>query len=211
MAKKTEERLSDEHKESVVAQFLDLYLYPKLKSISTQRIIEKELQVRGVDLAMPCGNIIKYVDEKAGTDNKYLDGSLYRFCVELSTLNINGNLMEGWFANTNLLTTHYLFVWIRDVKDGKLTCVDDIKKVEACLVPKSKIYEYLFKKGWNRERLMEKAHNIRYNEDRKFFEDGLKFYFAEHKKEKPIGVTIPINVYKRLADFHYTVTPDFIY
>lgn len=211
MTKKTEERLSDEHKESVIAQFLDLHLYPKLKSVKTQRIIEKTLQVQGVDITMLCKDILKYIDEKAATDNKYLDGSLQRFCVEITTLNRKGELMEGWFANMTLLTTHYLFVWIREVKDGKLTCVDDIKKIEVCLVPKSKIYEYVIKKGWTRERLLEKAHNIRYNGDREFFEDGLKFYFAEHKDEKPIGATIPINVHKRLADFHYTVTPDFIY
>ena len=211
MENKNKERKIDEFNEQLIAKYLDLYFYSKISSVKTQRIINKEMQVQGVDIIMTLKDVIKYIDEKAATDKKYLDGSLQRFCVEITTLNRIGKLIEGWFINSNLLTTHYLFVWIREVKDKKLTCLEDIKKIEVCLVPKYKIEQYLLKKGWTKERLLEKAYNIRYNGDRKFFEDGVKFYFSERKDEQPIGATLPIYVYKNMADLHYTITPEFIY
>lgn len=200
MAKSTKVRLSDEFKEYLTGQFLDKYLYPQIDPLF-KRITDKKMQVKGADVILNYNGKQIIIDEKAATD--YIGKKLYTFCLELTTLNKKGEVMIGWFLNNGAITTHYLFIWFIFVKDDTLKTVEDIKTIDYALVPKEKIKEHLRKLNWTDKKLEQKAHKVRFNNDRSFGDldiNGCKISFTKTKVEEPICMLLRKEVYFNIAD-----------
>ncbi|QTB26292.1 hypothetical protein [Lysinibacillus sphaericus] len=104
----------DIQNEQVLARYLDLYFYPRFNLHNFQRINDvNDAQFAGIDVQFVSNNQIYIVDEKG-----YLSRSTIQdtFVLELSSLNRNGQRVEGWFYKPEKQTTHYLMCWEIEIR-----------------------------------------------------------------------------------------------
>lgn len=207
MARIAEKVKQDKNGERIIHSFLENNFYPLVESYSSyDKSSDKEMQLKGIDTTFTYNGFEYKCDEKAALD--YVNGikgyELKTFCLELSFLDRNDKLQDGWFVKDSLETNSYLFVWLDTAKKDVLEEVSDIDKIEIALVRKEKLIEYLNGLGWTKENLKKKSHNIRFNGDRKFGncrENGCKFS-NPRLPEQPVNVLISRYKLIQLSDFH---------
>ena len=204
-----------ESSEKIMGDFLDENFYNCLENCTYERITDKNLQVQGVDVKLTIDGKEFLIDEKCSI----MWRNLKTFSFELSTYNRNRTeIFVGWFLNDNLLTTHYLLVWVdeTDVDEdnsgkqfktkNKIKNINDFKKVTAALVAKDKIKEYSNSIGWSTENLFKKDHKIRYEDDKNFgnlYKNGCKFAHVKGNPkmpEEPVNYLLPRQKLIELAD-----------
>lgn len=178
-------------------------IYKKI-GFKTERITDKELQVKGVDIirTLPNGNK-HYIDEKFALN--YHDKKLNSFAFELST---NNNVdRNGWFISPQSQTTHYMLLWF-----SSNDTFDRFFDFEICYIEKKKIFEYLSTIGYNEQTLSEfidfwknpqcDSEKFYEHNNRRYMnlKDGVKIVQSlQFKKEKPINIVIPKKTLMKLC------------
>ena len=216
-------RKEDMRAEQELATFLDKYFYRRLKESTTDlhciRHNEELAQKAGIDVAIHSSDSpTMYVDEKVSI--YYRNGMIPTFAFEVNSIQRKlGKRIPGWLVNDDLKTTHYLLVWANvkcDNKTLKMKEVKDITEdeftiVEALLISKKKITEYLDSKGYTTEKIIEKANDILAKGTPKNTYVGQRnfhFCYSTHLAEKPINVVIQRRKLLELASRAYYIGQD---
>lgn len=221
--------------EQELAKFLDEYLYSRLKSKckDIKRITDKKQQMEGIDVIIEYhdGNHVN-IDEKAQLH--YIDICLPTFAFEINFIGRDDRLHEGWLYNHDLKTDTYMLIWpektsyheeIKLIKNhaeqlNKIKEIlrnikyEDFESVDCYLIKREKIREYLSSYGWDEQRIMEKARELRNAKkyERTFLEETDKFYFYFSKpfkyRESPINIVIKKQELRKLAHKKYVITKE---
>ena len=194
-------RKEDEKCSEIVSNFLDKNFYNKCKTF--ERVNDKVNQVKGIDVIFEL-NDKKYVcDEKAAI--RYVNRYLNTFAMELSFINRNNTLNNGWLLDDKKINDSFLLIYIDKAKNDILQNEDDIEDIELILIRKIKILEYLETLGWTKDKLIEKSNRIRINEDENcgsFKENGCKFVCSKQLFEKPVNVLLLRENLRSLSDLN---------
>ena len=143
---------NDFNAEKVINEFLRKYFYQKIvdKNIikAFRHITDPNLQHEGVDtIIITLRDVEVHIDEKAALDYAKKDlteNALPTFAFEISYLNREGVLTEGWLTNSKYRKTEdYLLVWLwikPDTKMKYLRC-EDILQLEVIVLSKKDILD----------------------------------------------------------------------
>lgn len=143
---------NDFNAEKVINEFLRKYFYQKIvdKNIikAFRHITDTNLQHEGVDtIIITLRDIEVHIDEKTALDYAKKDlteNALPTFAFEISYLNRDGVLTEGWLTNSKYRKTEdYLLVWLwikPDTKMKYLRC-EDILQLEVIVLSKKDILD----------------------------------------------------------------------
>lgn len=186
-------RVSDEAMSENIGDFLDRTLY-KENTTDFERVYDKERQVKGIDTIFTLFDERYHCDEKASVRWRNLN----TFSLEISFINRRGDVVDGWFVSDKCENDSYLFIWIDDHGDGE--------KVEAALVRKKSLMDYIESIGWTKEKMKEKSQQIREQDGiginfGNLKKNGCKFSFSRKLVEKPINILLPRETLINLADF----------
>lgn len=143
---------NDFNAEKVINEFLRKYFYQKIvdKNIikAFRHITDPNLQHEGVDtIIITLRDVEVHIDEKAALDYAKKDlteNALPTFAFEISYLNREGVLTEGWLTNSNYRKTEdYLLVWLWIKPDTKMKCLrcEDILQLEVIVLSKKDILD----------------------------------------------------------------------
>ena len=143
---------NDFNAEKVINEFLRKYFYQKIvdKNIikAFRHITDPNLQHEGVDtIIITLRDVEVHIDEKAALDYAKKDlteNALPTFAFEISYLNREGVLTEGWLTNSKYRKTEdYLLVWLWIKPDTKITCLrcEDILQLEVIVLSKKDILD----------------------------------------------------------------------
>lgn len=195
-------RKQDEKLEQTLHPYFDaMYVHAELPM---ERVIDPELQKKGVDLRNPNGS--ELYDEKAAIH--YSTKNLKTFCIELTTDNNKNQL--GWFINPESLTTHYNFVWLK-ADDNNL---NHLYFLEMAIVPKEELKTYLHAVGIDSVDTVKKyfadgkATRIRYGNERYFYNPDVSFFWSHSLAENPLNILISKNKLIRLSSYYLTMTEE---
>ncbi|MGM0901830.1 MAG: hypothetical protein ACQEXB_12140 [Bacillota bacterium] len=198
----------DKKTESVVADFLDEYLYPKLNIHGFQRIIDLNQQHRGMDVVFTANNHPYIVDEKA---QLHYNPPLPTFAFEVKYKK-DGKWKPGWLFDQTKETEYYLLVWPkRDDVDVKELQINHIKTVEVMLISRRQLLDYLNNSFQINEKTVEQEakaiiHAKQFGKQHTIHPDSIHYYFyTERLAETPINIVIQKNTLKQLALFHFVV------
>ena len=206
----SELRANDMRVEREIARFLDSHVYNKeCLFLNPRRTDTLDWQFKGCDIivdvpSLGLQNVI--VDEK--TQGRYLLRPLPTFALELSFLNKNNELMEGWFTDKSKATQYYMFLWITASEDDRTFTSDKVTDVKFAFVSRQKILDYLESNGYGYERLREMDSLIRSSNPNggavnKTPYSDFWFYYTTNLKEKPINIVLRQRLIYSLSDFYY--------
>ena len=201
---------TDLNQEQILSAYLDgVY---KVKKIAFERIFDIEKQHQGIDLIIKYNSTKYYVDEKAQLH--YLNKDLPTFTFELSYLNKNKKLKEGWLFDKNKLTQYYFLITGIFLKNNKkrLTSPEEIEKLKIISVQREKLIAHLNGIGLTKAKLQQYDADFRKNRsynknpiaelDKK--REGLIFY-SKQLTEKPVNLQLRLKylIDKNIAkEFH---------
>lgn len=196
-------RSYDERACEVVNDFLDTKFYPIYTDCS-ERIDEKQYQIKGIDIKFDMNGTTYICDEKAAV--KWMNKNLLTYAMELEFINRGGRLNDGWFVNNSQTNNSYCLIYTDRVDapyDSFTT--EDIKDATVIVVKKYTIKKYLEDKGWTSENLKKKCKEIRDNDGYRvnmgnLQKHGLKFSYSRNLPEKPINVLIPREELEEMSD-----------
>lgn len=186
-------RADDERMSGKVSDLLDrVYYGPRYPDF--ERVLDRERQVKGMDVLFTRDSFKFICDEKAAVRWR----NLKTFSFELSFIDRRGEVVPGWFVSDRCVNNSYFLIWLDQAEDGKET-------LEAALVRKEKIVEYLEKLGWGKDELLAKARQIREQDGEginfgNMLRNGCKFSFSPKLVEEPINILLSRDVLKSLAD-----------
>lgn len=143
---------NDFNAEKVINEFLRKYFYQKIvdKNIikAFRHITDPNLQHEGVDtIIITLRDVEVHIDEKAALDyakKNLTENALPTFAFEISYLNREGVLTEGWLTNSKYRKTEdYLLVWLWIKPDTKMKCLrcEDILQLEVIVLSKKDILD----------------------------------------------------------------------
>lgn len=221
-------RDQDMRAERMLAGFMDACFYEKATARSKgamtfRRIVDREVQMKGVDVCVETKNGRMLIDEKASI--YYSNTMLPTFAFELDSIQ-EGHAapVPGWFVNDALLTEYYMLIW-PNVKcrqqDGKWVrkeigsiVRDDFTIVEAMLIGRADIRAELERIGYGAERLLACAQRLRSahrgastKQDVQLTDD-LKLSFSAQLAERPVNLVIRRELLRRLAKGIYLIAAD---
>lgn len=201
----------DLKQEQILSEYLDR-IY-KLKKIEFERMVDINLQHQGIDISIKIDGETYNIDEKAQLH--YLNNDLPTFTFELSYLNDNKEIKEGWLLDKNKLT-HYYFLITGIFLKGNLTelsSVEDIERLKITSVNRRKLITHLNTIGLSKSKLETYDRDIRKSNafeknvipelDEK--KEGL-IYYTKHLSEKPVNLQLRLGylIESRIAKkFHY--------
>lgn len=223
-------RVQDMKAEKVLGQFMDKAFYKKLRDkngekIKFRREMEQTIQLQGVDMVLETPEKTFYIDEKASL--YYSNLMIPTFAFEVDSIQKSSKEpIEGWLFNEKLKTEFYMLIWpnIKCKKQSKEVWtrkelnelrMEDFTIVEAMLIEKAKILEYLKELGYTKEKIKLCAEQIRsageVKPNQKYLDKNQEsyFYFSPHLAEQPINIVIHKNVLKRLAKANYFISQDY--
>lgn len=192
----------DEHCEKVMAQFLDEYFYKEIGYSWRERVLDRERQVKGLDVILKRDGAEYGIDEKAAI--RYTNG-LNTFALELSFLDRSGKRRDGWLIDEKKINDYFVFVWINKIDGELIENIDTFKDVDVALVSKEKIILHLESLGWDVDKLLLKDERIRDGIDDNFGnikKNGCKFSYSEKLFEKPINILLPKETYLNISEIH---------
>lgn len=218
-------RKEDMRAEQELAKFLDKYFYRRLEESTTDlycvRHQEELTQKAGIDVAIHSPDAATmYIDEKVSI--YYRNGMIPTFAFEVNSIQRKlGRRIPGWLVNEDLKTTHYLLVWANvkcDNKTLKMKEVKDITEdeftvVEALLIKKETLLNFLESQDFPIRRITQKAESIlkENNPNKERYsvgKDDFYFYYSQHIAEKPINVVILRKKLFELASRAYYIGQD---
>ena len=208
-------RAADMDAESQLAAFLDEHLYAPLLHeggfVSIERVTDKALQLKGVDVIAKTDAQAARIDEKAQL--YYINKDLPTFAFELQFLK-GERVIEGWFLNDALLTDHYLLIWpFATVTDVRKLRKQDLTRLDALMISKKKLRNELATLGLTPKVLAAKADELRRTHTYDRTETGTRgiYYYASDPAryaEAPINLVISKERLIALADAHYEITAE---
>ena len=161
-------------------------------------------------LSIPSLNIRDaVVDEKASI--YYINKDLRTFVLEISFLNRGFHYSEGWFVDDSLVTDYYLMQWIKaNVADPWQVKENNITEIECVLVSKAKLKAYFASEGYDKERLLQIAQQMRASNQKMINPTGkpYRFFYTMNLAEKPVNILLNKEEYIRMGEFHYFVRPN---
>lgn len=199
-------RNDDNKRVNIVNNFLDKYVYPNTKVLKNfERVDDLKSQLSGTDVRFTYNGQVMNCDEKAAV--KYVNKDLRTFSLELSFINRRGEWNEGWLTDNVHTNEMFMFIWIPKAKQDVLNSVDDIEVMDCAFVLKSDIMEALAKKGWTKEKLVEKDRAIRSGDTNfgNIRRDGFKFSYSDFLYEQPINILMTKEEYMKLAVCSYHI------
>lgn len=192
-------RSQDEKRSKAVSRFLDETFY-KEKTTDFERVEDTDRQVRGLDVIFTMDGKEYKADEKAAVNWE----NIQTFSLELTFINRNNEIQEGWFLSDTQENNSYVFVWI-DSND-----LVDYKSLTLAVVKKKKLKEYVDSLGWTKEKLLRKAKLVRENKNENLGSikyRGCEFRLSDKRKdgngkmsEKPVNIMLSRYKYLELAD-----------
>ncbi len=201
-------RAKDHNNEQIVFSFLTSHLYSNSLFKEFYKAETKDEQLSGIDVTFKIKNTNYIVDEKAMTD--YLLKPLPTFAFELDSIQ-GSKLVSGWFLDKSKKTTYYLLMWVYG-KKYSLSSTNDIDKIEALLINREKLIEFLVSQGFNLSNIDKKIKWLRdRNIDGAFGKqkDNPYYYFLSLKKqEAPINVIVRKKHLDELAEYQFIITKD---
>ncbi len=202
-------RKYDKQSEEALNAFLGRFFYPKLfKKVKFET--SRERQIIGVDVEAD-GLLI---DNKAMSSPRFINNPANTFILELLVHSELRGEYLGWFVNPDIITTHYLFIWIPEAKVGPSGYILDskeIQKIEVMLVDRVKLHQ-IINESCTDERLLQIAHDMvaKNSRDREISEFGYyrcpHFVYSNQLNEKPVNLVTPKNWLKKAAVKHCFVT-----
>lgn len=211
--------------EQELAKFMDRSFYSKLPKkdgspICFQRCNSYEMQLKGVDVCIDIGGEKYKIDEKASL--YYSNIMIPTFAFEVDSIQKNSKKpVLGWFLNENLETEYYMLIWpnvkcnqkngwkrkaIRELK------ADDFTIVEAMLIKKERILDYLKRFGWDKEKILRKAEKLREEKaSGKYAIPGTSdfyFYASDKIAEYPVNIVINKKILRCLAAQSYFISSE---
>ncbi|MDG6245055.1 MAG: hypothetical protein QCH31_11835 [Methanolobus sp.] len=208
--------VEDLYIESIILKFIDSKLYPGICSQRPRWYHDSKNQDKGID----CDIFFKdleamSVDVKCAHDyvkTNVLKCSIPTFAFELSYFK-GREEKEGWLYDKSKETAYYLLCWIWTKKEEDFK-LDDILKLECCLIERQKILYYLATKNLYPEEAREINRRIRASGKggKHFVKDfpdiglkkGLHFnYSKDIKAEGPINIIIFKDKFMHLATKHF--------
>ena len=205
-------RAKDMEAERELAKYLDKHLYTKSIFTRAERTDAAGIQIEGSDiiLSIPSLNIRDaVVDEKASI--YYINKDLRTFVLEISFLNRGFHYSEGWFVDDSLATDYYLMQWIKaNVADPWQVKENNITEIECVLVSKAKLKAYFASEGYDKERLLQIAQQMRASNQKMINPTGkpYRFFYTMNLAEKPVNILLNKEEYIRMGEFHYFVRPN---
>lgn len=199
-----EKRKYDEHCEKIISSILDEYFYTEPGITLFERVTNKQLQINGVDTLFSLNGKNYVVDEKAGISRV----GLKTFSLELSFLGKDDQIRIGWLLDKNKINDYFVFVWINELNHETIQDISSIKNIDVALVSKEKILNHLYSLGWDKDKLHNKAFQIRNGENTymgDIRENGYYFYFSKHLNEQPINILLPKETYIDLAEIYKNI------
>ena len=179
----------DVRKEQLLGAFLD-GLYQEL-GMHFERVTDKEMQHRGVDIIVTRDGQRFLVDEKAQLD--YLNVSMPTFAFEIGGFREEEHKM-GWLFDAKKRTTHYMLITDIYLKEGKqLRSAEDIASVCLLWLNREKLITFLAGRGLDRARceLAEQEARERGTNGRiATGQRGLYFFLSAQKAEAPFNIVI---------------------
>ncbi|WP_370477318.1 hypothetical protein [Tamlana flava] len=149
----------DLNQEQILHRYLAL-IYQS-KKLKFENIANLEQQHRGIDVIINHNSEKHNIDEKAQLH--YINKDLPTFTFELSYLNKNNELKEGWLFDSSKQTQYYFLVtgiFLKN-KKTKLQNIDDIETVKITSVNRKKLINHLATNGLPRTKLEEYDFDIR--------------------------------------------------
>jgi hypothetical protein len=189
---------NDLTKEEILGRFLDAQ-YKKL-NLKIQRIKQRDLQYRGVDLLMEENGLSYKVDEKAQLS--YLNKDLPTFALEIDFIKDN-QLKKGWLFDADKVTEMYAFIFGIHLigKEGRLTKAEDIASCNVIFVNRMKLILELSKLKIDftfceqqSDLLRSKAGTTKINHS-----SGFNFQISNHLPEKPVNLIVRKTFLKKLG------------
>lgn len=200
-------RKEDNRRVNIVNDFLDKYVYPNTNVLKHfVRVDDLKSQLSGTDVRFKYNGEIFNCDEKASV--KYVNKDLQTFALELSFIGRNGNWHEGWLTDAEHTNEFFMFIWIPKAKSDVLTCMEDIIEMDCAFILKDDIISLLAKKGWTRDKLVQKDNAIRNLGDTNMCnmrKDGIKFSYSSYLAEQPINILMTKNDYMNIAICKYHI------
>lgn len=181
-----------------IYDFLDNNFYTPENVTSFERVLDKQRQVKGVDVIFTMNGKQYVADEKAAVRYR----NLKTYSLELSFINRANEVQDGWLIKEGQINNAYVFTWIdEDEHTGK-------ESVTLAVVTKEKLQKHLDSLGWTKENLIKKSKLIRestgYVHMGNMYHDNCKFTYSEKYVEKPINILLPRDAYMKIADKVWT-------
>ena len=205
-------RLTDSRGEHALAVFLDQYLYSseQVKRLFTysERIHEKNLQIRGIDILLD-GE--RKLDEKAQL--YYINHPVDSFAFEIDYLDEEDDtVVDGWFINKTNETDDYLLLWIESARITRINrlVAEDFEVVYADLLEKKRLKDYLERSGITDYDLKKKAVEMRKREISRidFGKECHLIYSLSGYSEKPINLVVRKGVLDDLSTGRFVITKE---
>ncbi len=189
---------SDLAQEHLLFPYLDdLY---KSKGLSFERVHNRNRQHHGEDVIFNINSQHFIIDEKAQLH--YLNKDLPTFTFELSYLNKDGQIHEGWLLDAKKETQYYFLITGIFLKNDNTNLSDykDIESLKITSVNRNKLILYLESSGLSKSKLITYDLDIRSNKtfgknpipEFKNPKEGC-LYFTEHLQEQPINLQLNLN------------------
>ena len=186
---------------NIVGDFLEESFY-KGRVENFIRVYDFERQIRGIDVTFNMRGKRYICDEKSAV--QYVNRKLNTFALEVSFIDKQNKIHDGWLVDETKINNSFLFVWIDKAKSNFLSKKEDILSCDIALVDKNAILLYLFENGWNKTNLLVKSDKIRKNRNEykgDVNKDGFKFSYSEQLVEKPINILVKRKKLMEIADF----------
>ena len=210
-------REANERNTWIINDYLDKYVYTQENGFTSfERVMDRQRQVKGIDVILGYNGTRYYADEKAASDYINREFPLQTFSLELAFVNRDNIIMDGWFLNDEIRTDSYVFVWIdtadmHPISEDKpdimvLDGIDAIKSGDVAIVDKEDVEQYLESLGWTKDKLRAKCDqiidedgNVEMGNVRK---NGCKFSYSTKLVEQPVNVLVPRDKMIQIAKFH---------
>jgi hypothetical protein len=179
----------DIQQEQILGRFLDdVYLG---LGMHFERIADKDLQNKGVDIVVTKDGHRFLADEKAQLD--YIGVSMPTFAFEIGGFKEEEHRI-GWLFDAKKLTTHYILVTDIFLKEGtELLSTEDIASVRLLWLNRARLLEFLAAAGFDRARCEtaeQDAREKRLTGKIPTGQRGLYFFLSDHKAEAPFNLII---------------------
>ncbi|MEO6347536.1 MAG: hypothetical protein ABIO60_06460 [Aquaticitalea sp.] len=189
---------SDLEQEHLLALYLD-GIYTS-KNLTFERIQDIDLQHCGIDVIFHKNSQHYFIDEKAQLH--YLNQDLPTFTFELSYLNKNGKINQGWLFDDNKKTNYYFLITGIFLKENIQSFIspEDIKKLKITSINRKKLIRHLETIGLSKSKLIAYDLDLRTNET--FGKNPIAefrnpkngcLFFTEHLSEKPINLQLRLD------------------
>lgn len=196
--------------EQLIAEYLDLYFYPNCIIDFKERVVDFDLQYKGIDVLADFKGIEMKIDEKAALRYSRI-GELKTFSMELSFLNTSNSVKKGWLVSKEKDTSHYLLCWLernpnKNIKDLLL---EDIYIIEVMLINRIKLLKYIESTyDLTPKDLLDKAEEMRTNNEKLVKLNGkTRIFMSNHLSEKPVNLLIDRKELRSIATVNEFVRP----